>query len=207
MIGWDRSRRCAPPWRGVSCKPCRRRRRGWPPHSPRWGQTCFGRFRNIGIRARTGTRRDPSETLFGLDAGKHPYFAWYQKAHRFYGKPDPTDIGDDRDPLAARGMLQPEVEIVPRGTRKSRVELVIEPDLVVAFPGLLDRRHQDVVAVLHRHSSRCNDADNVLGKALDEFEHRLVPRKPRGTWPGSPALGPCRWRRRCACRTSTGCRW
>jgi hypothetical protein len=28
-------------------------------------------------------------------------------------------------------MLDPDVEIVPRSTRKSRIELVIEPDLVV----------------------------------------------------------------------------
>ena len=110
-----------------------------------------------------------------MDAGKHSYLARYQKANRFDGKPDPTDIGDDRDPLAARSMLQTEVEIVPRGTRKSRVELVIETDLVVPFKGFLDGRHQDIVTVLHRHSSTSSDADDILGKAFDQFEHRLLP--------------------------------
>jgi hypothetical protein len=143
---------------------------------PSWSREArYSWLRNFRIGARSGTRGDPGKTLFRLDAREYPYLARYQKANRFDGKPDPTDIGDDRDPLAARDMLKSEVEIVPRGTRKSRVELVIEPDLVVPFPGLLDRRHQDVAAVLHRHSSAGNDADNVLGKTFDEFEHWLLP--------------------------------
>jgi hypothetical protein len=30
-------------------------------------------------------------------------------------------------------MLDPDVEIVPRGARKSRIEFVIEPNIVVLF--------------------------------------------------------------------------
>jgi hypothetical protein len=110
-----------------------------------------------------------------LNGREHPYLAGYQEANRLYGEPDPTDIGDDRDPFATRRMLQAEVQIVPRRSRKSRVELVIEPDLLVPFEGFLDRRHQYVAAVLHRDLSAGSDADNILGKALDEFEHRLLP--------------------------------
>ena len=71
-------------------------------------------------------------------------------------------------------MLKPQVEIVPRGTGKSGIEFVIEPNLVVPFEGFLHCRHQDVLAILHRHLSRCNDADNVFGKAFDDFEHRRL---------------------------------
>jgi len=143
---------------------------------PSWSREArYSWLRNFRIGARSGTRGDPGKTLFRLDAREYPYLAGDQEANRFYGQPDPADIGNDRDPLTARGMLQPKVEIVPRGSGKSRVELVIEPDFVMAFAGLLDRRHQDVLAVLHRHPSRCNDADNVLGKACNEFEHRLLP--------------------------------
>lgn len=152
-----------------------RRRGGRSRHSSRRCQTRASRFRNIDIRARSRTGGDPGETLFGLDAREHPYFAGYQEANRFYRKPDPADIGDNRDPLAARSMLQPKVEIVPRGTGKSGVELVIETDLVVPFKGFLDCRHQDVAAILHCHSSAGSDADNILGKAFDEFEHRHLP--------------------------------
>ena len=63
-------------------------------------------------------------------------------------------------------MLQPEVEIVPRSAGKPGVELVIEPDLVVPFEGFLHRRHQDVLAVLHRQSSAYRDADNIAWEGL-----------------------------------------
>ena len=41
------------------------------------------------------------------------------------------------------------------------------------FEGFLDRRHEDVTAILHCHPAAGGNADNILGKALDEFEHRL----------------------------------
>jgi hypothetical protein len=46
---------------------------------------------------------------------------------------DPTDISYNCDPLARRKILDPDVEIVPRGAGKSRIELVVEPNLVVPF--------------------------------------------------------------------------
>ena len=42
------------------------------------------------------------------------------------------------------------------------------------FEGFLHRRDQYVLAVLQRQSSAHRDADNVAGKAFDQFEHRLL---------------------------------
>src|SRR6267143_1703701 len=55
------------------------------------------------------------------------------KAKRFHRVSDPTDISYNCNPLARRNILDPDAEIVPRGARKSRIELVVEPNVVVSF--------------------------------------------------------------------------
>jgi hypothetical protein len=110
---------CWPPRLRMS-RPARRCMRwGRPLHSPRQRQTRADRFGNISIRPRSRTGSDPSAALFRLNACKDPDLARYQEANRFYRKPDPADVGDDRDAFATGNMLKPKIEIVPRGTRKS----------------------------------------------------------------------------------------
>src|SRR4029077_1500672 len=105
--------------------------------------------------------RDPGATLRRLIGREHPYLARYQEAQGLDGQPDPSDIGDDRDPFAPRGMLDAEVEIVPRRTRKSATQLIVKPNLIVPFERLLHGRHQHVAAVFHRYPSLDGDAHNL----------------------------------------------
>jgi hypothetical protein len=126
---------------------------GYPGCALRFGQArslCAGdrlRRRRCGRRGPAGSETsistrdpertgDPGKALFRLNGGEHPYLARCQETNRFHGKPDPADIGDDRDPLATRGMLQPEIEIVPCGTGKSRAELVIRAESSRAACGI-----------------------------------------------------------------------
>jgi len=101
------------------------------PRSPRWRRKRSRRRSGLGTRPRSGTGRDPSATLRRLIGREHPYLAGDQEAQRFDGEPDPGDIGDDRDPFAPRGMLDAEVEIVPRGARESAAQLIVKPNLIV----------------------------------------------------------------------------
>ena len=103
------------------------------PRPSRSRQASPSRRKSLGTRRRSESRSDPGATLRCLNCREHPYLARYQKTKRFHHVPDPTDIGYNCDPLARRNMLDPDVEIVPRSTRKSRIELVVEPNLVVSF--------------------------------------------------------------------------
>jgi len=102
-----------------------------PPHfrpqprssSPR--QASSSRRKSLGTGRRSARRSDPGATLRRLNCREHLYLARYQKTKRFHRVPDPTDVGYNCDALAQRNMLDPDVEIVPRGTRKSRIELVV----------------------------------------------------------------------------------
>src|SRR5580704_3359827 len=153
---------------------CRRRRRS--PHATRPDPPRPDRRRRPGLHLHLGLRPgpNPSTALIRLNGREDSYFAGYQKAKRFDGEPDPTDIGHDRNPLAAREIFQPEFEFIPRSTRKSRVELVVEPDFFVPPEGFLHRRDQDLLAVLQCQTSAYCDADDLAGQAFDEFEHRLL---------------------------------
>src|SRR5204863_6588668 len=104
-----------------------------PPRSSRSKRASSSRRRSFHARRRFGSRCDPGATLRRLGRREHLYLAGYQKAKRFYRVSDPTDISDNCDPLAWRNILDPDVEIVPRGARKSRIELVVEPNIVVPF--------------------------------------------------------------------------
>ncbi len=166
---------------GISRQSRARRRGRRPPHSPRLSSN---RCRGLCTRRRFGTGSDPGATLRRLSGREHPYFAGYQEAKRFHGKPNPTDIGYNRDPFASRSTLDPEVEIVPRSARKSGAELIVEPNLVVPLKPFLHCRDQDVAALLHRHPALYDDAHDVSRKPFDDFDHRMgrsVLRKPRGT--------------------------
>ena len=86
---------------------------------PRPRQPRENRCGNLDIRVRSGQGGDPGETLFRLIGCEYPYFARYQKPNGLYGEPDPTDIGDDRDPLAPRKIVEPKVKIIPRSPWKA----------------------------------------------------------------------------------------
>src|SRR5262249_54476510 len=127
----------------------RGRRSGLPrPRSSRSRRASSSRHRSLDTRTRLGGRCDPGAALGRPNRREHLYLAWYQKAKCFHRVSDPTDIGYNCDPLARRNTLDPDVEIVPRGPRKSRIELVVEPNLVVPFKRALHCGHKDVTAVL-----------------------------------------------------------
>jgi len=71
-------------------------------------------------------------------------------------------------------MLDAEVEIVPRGARKSAAQLVVEPNLIVALKRFLHCRQQHVAAVLLRHPSLDGDAHDLFGKPFDDLDHGLA---------------------------------
>jgi len=70
-------------------------------------------------------------------------------------------------------MLESEIDLVPRGARKPRVELIIKTNFVVPPQRLFHCWDKDVPAVLHRQTPAYRDADDIAGESFDEFEHRL----------------------------------
>src|SRR5215472_3437949 len=61
----------------------------------------------LGIYSGRHPGLDPSAAFIGFDCREHPDFARDQKAKGLYRESHPADIGDDRDPLATRCVLQP----------------------------------------------------------------------------------------------------
>jgi hypothetical protein len=73
---------------------------------------------SFGIGARAGVGGNPRATLFGFDTCEDANFAWDKETHRFNRVSHPTNIRDNRDALTARGVLEPEIEVVPCSARK-----------------------------------------------------------------------------------------
>jgi hypothetical protein len=72
-------------------------------------------------------------------------------------------------------MVDSDVEIVPPGTGKTGTDLIIQPDLAVPFERELHRRPQDVIALFIGDPPSRDDADDIVGQFLDDFDHRRLP--------------------------------
>src|SRR5216684_2736740 len=149
----------------ISAKPKRRRRSSFLPSPPGL----------LGGPVASLERGDPGAALRRLEAGEHPHLAGDQKSQRINGVPDPSDIGDDRDPLPLGNVLDPDPEVFPGGAREAATDLVIEPHFVVPLERAFHRRLEDLVAVAVGDAALGDDPHDIVREPIDNLDHRFAP--------------------------------
>src|SRR5438105_4071152 len=129
-------------------------------------------------------RGNPGAALWRLEAGEHPHLAGDQKAQRVHRVPDPTDIGDDRNPLPLGDVLDPDPEVFPGCAGEAAANLVIEPHFVVPLQRAFHRRFEDFVAIAVGDPALGDDPHDIVREPIDNLNHRFAPYAPRLFWPG-----------------------
>jgi hypothetical protein len=74
-----------------------------------------------------------------------------------------------------RQPVEPDLQILPAGARKTAADLVIEPHLVVPPEAALHRRAQHAAAFFPGDPPGRDDADDVVGQTPDDLDHRKPP--------------------------------
>ena len=103
-----------------------------------------------------------------------------RKRKAFTAEPNPGDVGDHGDALPAREVFEPELEIVPGGSRfdagEGRAELVVAADLALAAEHFLDLGDQHVFVVFPGHVPFGGEGDDAVGQTVHELDHDDPPR-------------------------------
>ena len=100
-------------------------------------------------------------------ARRHPA---EQRGHRDH----PVEVGDERDALPLPEVLEPHLEVVPRGAGRHALPLLEhedDPNLLAAVPDLFDGGHQHVAVVGCLDLSGGLVSEDAFGQAVDRAQH------------------------------------